>query len=120
MNKEFDSEISDFFKAYQDRGMKKWAGYYLSDHVAKLTKDAKKRQHVNLKRKEMTQKEIGEVLLKAYSNHYRIKIQLKDIDKEGNYFEDIEGFVAGYQEDQLIINESVINIEDINNILLQN
>lgn len=40
MNKDdevqFDQVVADFFAKYQDRGMKKWGGFYLSDHVAKI------------------------------------------------------------------------------------
>ena len=41
MNKEFDKKVEDFFKNYRDRGMVKWAGFYLSDHVLKMHKKSK-------------------------------------------------------------------------------
>lgn len=36
MSKEFDQRVTDFFAHYQDRGMKKWAGFvqgYAEDKV---------------------------------------------------------------------------------------
>lgn len=32
-----DKLIYDFFKNYQDRGMKKWTGFLLSDHTAQIS-----------------------------------------------------------------------------------
>lgn len=40
MNKqEFDPNlVTQFLNQYQDRGMMKWQGFYLSDHTASLNK----------------------------------------------------------------------------------
>lgn len=38
----FDAMVADFFaNRYFDRGMRKWQGYYLSDHTAALKKQSK-------------------------------------------------------------------------------
>ena len=44
MSSEFDKIVEEFFRTYQDRGMKKWAGFYLSDHTAKINRDKKRRE----------------------------------------------------------------------------
>ena len=41
MSSELDKRVEEFFRNYQDRGMKKWAGFYLSDHTAKINQDKK-------------------------------------------------------------------------------
>lgn len=35
----FDQKVNNFFTGFQDSGMKKWGGFHLSDHVARLTED---------------------------------------------------------------------------------
>ena len=35
-------------QVYQDRGMMKWIGFYLSDHTAVLNKESKVRNHINI------------------------------------------------------------------------
>ena len=41
MNDNFDQKVENFFKNYQDRGMKKWSGFFLSDHSLKIKVDCK-------------------------------------------------------------------------------
>lgn len=43
MSKEFDQRVTDFFAHYQDRGMKKWAGFFLSDHTAMINKETRQK-----------------------------------------------------------------------------
>ncbi|MDF4028935.1 hypothetical protein [Lactobacillus delbrueckii] len=44
MSKEFDQRVTDFFAHYQDRGMKKWAGFFLSDHTAMINKETRQKR----------------------------------------------------------------------------
>lgn len=116
MSSEFDKKVDDFFKNYQDRGMKKWAGFYLSDHTAKINQDNKRRNIVYLKKQPMNQIDIRAILLKSFSEHRKISIQLKDLSIDNNLQADIIGFVEGYQEDMVIISKYIILIDDINHI----
>ena len=43
MSSEFDKRVEEFFRTYQDRGMKKWAGFYLSDHTVKINQEQRRR-----------------------------------------------------------------------------
>ena len=43
MSKEFDQRVTDFFAHYQDRGMKKWVGFFLSDHTAMINKETRQK-----------------------------------------------------------------------------
>lgn len=112
----FDKIVLNFFKNYQDRGMEKWAGFYLSDHTMKINKDKSKRAVVYKEKKMMTEKEISAMLLAAFSNHYLVHIQLKEVDGNDNLHPDIVGFVEGYQEDKIIITRRMVKLDDINNI----
>lgn len=47
---------------YQDRGMKKWAGFFLSEHTAEQEKIQKGLAHINSPKPQMSEQEIGEVL----------------------------------------------------------
>lgn len=38
-----DQRVTDFFAHYQDRGMKKWAGFFLSDHTAMINKETRQK-----------------------------------------------------------------------------
>jgi hypothetical protein len=49
-------------QVYQDRGMMKWIGFYLSDHTAVLNKESKVRNHINIEKEQMSLEEIGETL----------------------------------------------------------
>lgn len=115
----FDKVLDDFFRNYQDRGMKKWAGFFLSDHRVKLHKDEVNRKIVYHKKPEMTEDEIGAVLLEAYGQHYQVEVQLKEVDSNGQLLPDIVGFVQGYQDsDTINIGKKPIKLDEINNAQL--
>lgn len=92
-------------KVYQDRGMMKWIGFYLSDHTAVLNKESKERNHINVEKEQMTLEEIGKVLQQAYLQNKRIAIQLEALDDEGNYLDDLVGRIIGQKEEQIYLNE---------------
>lgn len=117
MNNSFDQEVENFFKNYHDRGMKKWAGFFLSDHTVQINKTAAIK--VNKKKAEMSQFEISKTLWQAFCNHQEVKLQLKDLDENGNLAEDIIGFVDGYDgQNQVIISGYPVFIDTINNVAL--
>lgn len=97
--------------------MKKWAGFFLSDHTMQINKDEQRRKQVFTKKSEMDAAQIGALLLKAYSENYRVSVQLKDLDDDGQYGADVVGLVKGYTgDDQIIVGGKQINLEDINHV----
>ena len=116
MSKEFDQRVEEFFRNYQDRGMKKWAGFFLSDHSLKINKDNQKRRTVYCKKSPMTQNEIRKSLMKSFAEHRQIAVQIKEITEDNQVKPNIIGFVEGYQEDAAIISNHFVNINDINHI----
>ncbi|RVU70396.1 MULTISPECIES: hypothetical protein [Lactobacillus] len=117
MSDKFDQKVEEFFKNYQDRGMKKWAGFFLSDHTLKINQDKAKRATVYPKKKEMSETEVSELLLKAFSDHYPVSIQLKNLDEDGSFAEDIKGFVEGYTDKNIVVvSEASVNLDEINHV----
>lgn len=116
-SKKFDRKLDDFFRNYQDRGMKKWAGFFLSDHTAKINQSKKQRSIVFSKKPEMSPTEISQILLTAFCKHQLVSLQLKELDQDGNLPADIEGFVEGYtNQDSIIISGIPVPLTEINHV----
>ena len=116
-SKKFDRRLDDFFRNYQDRGMKKWAGFFLSDRTAKINQSKKQRSIVFSKKPEMSQTEISQILLTAFCKHQLVSLQLKELDQDGNLPADIEGFVEGYTEQEIIIISGIpVPFTEINHV----
>lgn len=116
MNKEFDKKVEDFFKNYRDRGMVKWAGFYLSDHVLKMHKKSKADAYVEVKKAEMSPEEVSKVLLKAFGESRIVSVQMRILNKEGELFWSFQGHVLGVDEDNVMIADHIVEIEEINYI----
>jgi hypothetical protein len=116
MSSEFDKRVEEFFRTYQDRGMKKWAGFYLSDHTVKINQEQRRRDTVYVKKKTMSQKDIRAMLMRSFGEHRKVSVQLKELSVDNDLQAYIVGFVEGYQEDTAIISRNLVLIEDINHI----
>ena len=118
MNKDaFDQKLDEFFRNYQDSGMKKWSGFFLSDHAVKISKSNIERNTNHFKKSEMTVDKISEILLDSFCNNKLISLQLKDLDENGNLSPDIKGFVEGYYDQEtIIVSGSKLSLETINHV----
>ena len=114
--KEFDQILDNFFKTYQDRGMKKWQGLMLSDHTAAINRDNQQRAVVYSKKPTMSEEQASELLMTAYANHRQVAVQLKELDVEGHIQPDIVGFVEGYHIDEIMISGEWVDLSNINNV----
>ena len=54
MSEAFDKKVTEFFRTYQDRGMEKWQGFFLSDHTSTLRKDRQQKAMTYPKKAEMS------------------------------------------------------------------
>lgn len=121
LNNEFDmGVVNDFFKYdYYDRGMMKWAGFYLSNHTTELKKEQtlshnKDQQTIG---KQQAEYKIGDGLFHSYVNKRTVSIQLKRVDINGRPVRRIVGIVVGYNETKVILNNDLfIDVSDIRNI----
>ncbi|MCT6892015.1 MAG: hypothetical protein M3Z87_20560 [Lactobacillus sp.] len=119
MKNNFNDTVNNFFKNYQDRGMKKWQGFMLSDHIVALNKDKENNTKVYSEKNSMSEVEISQVLLQAFANNKIVSVQLKEKTLDKKIQPDIIGLVKGYDQDKIIIGNNKIELSNINNIQLQ-
>ncbi len=120
-NYDYDpSLVQRSLSEYQDRGMLKWQGFYLSDHTAKLNQDqeqAKARlQHQHLASAQMSEAQITQIINQVVMKHLTVKVEpaIVNSDLIANYC--IQGKIMGCFQDYIIIGEQLIKISDIYSI----
>ena len=119
MKNDFNDTVNNFFKNYQDRGMKKWQGFMLSDHIAALNKDEENNAKEYSEKYSMSEVEISQVLLQAFANNKMVSVQLKEKTLDKKIQPDIEGLVKGYNGNKIIINDIDVELSNINNIQIK-
>lgn len=115
---EFDNTVYDFFKTYQDRGMKKWQGLMLSDHTSAINRSKQQIAKIYQKKPTMSEEQAGELLMTAYANHKQVTVQLKELDLDGCVKPDIIGHVQGYYVEKIMISGKEIELSNINHVAL--
>lgn len=111
--------LQSYFSKYHDRGMKKWAGFYLSEQTAMINQTKKIAGKVNKQKALMSEVEISEVIEKAVQKSALIIIQLDMVDFEGKYYDDIVGFVQGYDENELYVGDQTVFMDEIRNVEIE-
>lgn len=103
-------------KVYEDRGMLKWIGFYLSDQTAAIQKDVVKRSKVNNKKEQMYDEEIERVLNEARIKCKPVAIQLEALNSEAQYYDDIVGMISGYDDLGIYIDNQKVHYDEIRNV----
>ena len=103
-----------YFEQYQDRKMKKWAGFYLSEHTAIIEQE--KKQQPAKKKVQMSWLAIDEVLAQAFQNQLEVMIQKEELDCEGNYGADIIGLIQGHDELGIYVGGHKIGYDEIRHV----
>ena len=116
MKNNFNDTVNNFFKNYQDRGMKKWQGFMLSDHIVALNKDKEEQAKVYSEKDTMSEAEISQVLLQAFANNKVVSVQLKEKTLDKKIQPDIVGLVKGYNGDKIVISDVEVELSNINHI----
>lgn len=101
---------------YQDRGMLKYMGFYLSDHTALLKKLYKNETKINPQKPQMSAEDIDRILFSARQLNDPVAIQLEQLDMEGRYLDDIKGFIMGHDSLGVYIGDQKINYDEIRNV----
>lgn len=96
-------EYKNILRNYQDRKKMKWAGFYLSDHTARIDKDIMEHHPVYVKKERMSTVEIDDILSKAKIKGLTVCIQKEEIDLESSHLSDIEGKISGFDESSVFI-----------------
>jgi len=111
-----------FFKHdYHDRGMLKWAGYFLSDHTSALKQNQKDEQpEVLLAVQPLV--EVSRLLADAWEHHLNVHLQLNQL-QESEIVESMTGLVIGFYDNVIgiqITDEKINSIEltEIRNVAL--
>lgn len=113
---EKDALYEEFFKRYQDRGIKKWQGFFLSEHTAKLSEEEQKERE-SLRLSQQTEAEIEYFLSQSIKYNIMLKIQLNSLDDEEKIKPSIVGVFGGMANTEyLMINEQMIAFSDIRHI----
>lgn len=112
-----------FVRNYDDRGMAKWMGFYLSEHTSEMEKDNTIRNTIYYRREKMSEIEISSILDTAYRYRYSVIIQLDALNTEGFAFEDVTGVVEGFNGNKLYLSDvetgiQIVSINSINHIAL--
>lgn len=98
-NDNFDPDlVKQFLNEYQDHGMLKWQGFYLSDQTAKL-REVEKQQYEKEHRErshEMSSAVINYVIQKALLKNLTVKIEFNEISREHIIPPCIEGKIKGF------------------------
>lgn len=103
---------------YEDRGIIKWQGMYLSDHTEKIAWQAKEKRTTNLAKTKMTTEEIAQVLNKAIIKSKAIAIQKEERNAEGHYSDELIGQIEGYDELGIYVNSNKVNYDEIRHVEL--
>lgn len=103
---------------YHDRGMKKWAGFFLSEHTAEQEKIQKGFANINAPKPQMSEQEIGEVLQLAIVKNKPVAIQIEAVDSNGDYYDDIIGHLKGSDSLGFYVGNGKVHYDEIRNVEL--
>ncbi|MFD1417445.1 hypothetical protein [Companilactobacillus keshanensis] len=119
---EYDPDlVTRFLHEYQDRGMMKWNGFYLSDHTSKFNKMAKSDQ-VKRERKhseQMSNYEIDKIINQAVIKKQTIIVELNIRNLNDDIPEFIEGKIIGFIDNKLFVGNSEVVLTEIYSIKIK-
>lgn len=118
-NQDFDLDtVKHFFEhVYNDRGMVKWQGFYLSDHTAALNQQKKQLNEVYIAQPQQSLVVITQVLADAYQRQQPVTIQLKTVDQNNHHLPDITTLIHGYNANDIVVDsDRFIPLQEIRNV----
>lgn len=119
MDQDFSTLINNYFQHdYRDRGIKKWRGFFLSDHTSALKKWQAESSYVEKKLPLMTRDEILHNIVSAKNHYYSVTIQLDEINNEHEFKKNLTGFIKGNSENYIFLEDNKIAIEDIRALII--
>lgn len=98
---------------YQDRGIQKYNGFFLSEHTTSLNENDSEQSTIIPAKKQQSETLIFEIIDFAIFKNIKLAIQLNIRDIEGNFLPDVRGFVSGYDEEYLYLDDIGIPIDQI-------
>jgi hypothetical protein len=113
---DFDETVQQFFKNYHDRGMMKWAGFYLSDHTQQLEKVSRDSHYLPPKQPQLSRDELTVLILKAFNHHLPIIIQLNTITADSEQIQEYQGYITALLEQGIYLGSQQFNLSEIHHI----
>lgn len=101
---------------YHDRGLKKYSGFYLSEHSSEIESSKKVRRAVNLAKPQMTSLAIQQVLNQGILKSSQVSIQIEAVNEEGYYYDDVVGRIVGYDELGIYISNEKVGYDEIRHV----
>ncbi|WP_314060367.1 hypothetical protein [uncultured Vagococcus sp.] len=105
-----------FFDNYHDRGMKKWAGFYLSEHTAIMEKLKLTEIQLIPQKEQQSPEVISQFLETAILKGLGVSVQKEEVDQEGHYSPDITGKISGHDSLGVYIGKQKIPYDNIRHI----
>lgn len=109
-------DIDSYFEAYQDRGIKKWNGFFLSEHTAIIANEQEKSKCIQ-RFPQLDQKQIDDCLNQSINYNKRLTIQLNTFDALGRVQPFISGVCRGFvTPETILIDDCLVEYNDIRHI----
>lgn len=112
--------MASYGENYKDRGMVKWAGFYLSEHTDTLHNEKTAEANRPVQKMQMDVDEIGEILSEAVLKSRKIVIQIEERDSNGYYQPDIIGIIQGSDELGIYVGSTKVGYDEIRNVAFSN
>ena len=109
----------DNLSDYNDRGIVKWQGFFLSEHTAEIEKFTKEEYKFNEAKELMSEQEVSRIIEQALLRKLPVRVQINAVDLNGSYADDVVGHIRGYSEDGIHIGAEIVPFESIRNIKLE-
>ncbi|WP_125766755.1 hypothetical protein [Lapidilactobacillus wuchangensis] len=116
---DFDETVQQFFKDYHDRGMMKWAGFYLSDHTQQLEKVTRNLRYQPTKQPQLSREELTQLILKAFNHHLPIILQLNAIGNDSEQIQEYQGYVTALMAQGFYLGNQQFNLLEVHHVRLQ-
>lgn len=107
-------------ESYQDRGMVKWAGFYLSEHTDTLNDQMTREKNCPQQKMQMDIDEIGTILSETQRRNKEITIQIEERDSSGYYKPDTVGVIKGFDELGIFVGNTKIGYAEIRHVAFSN
>lgn len=107
-------------ESYQDRGMVKWAGFYLSEHTDTLNDQMTREKNCPQQKMQMDIDEIGTILSESQRRNKEIAIQIEERDSNGYYKPDTVGVIKGFDELGIFVGNTKIGYDEIRHVAFSN
>ena len=104
----------------QDRGMVKWAGFYISEHTDTLNDQMTREKNCPQQKMQMDIDEIGTILSETQRRNKEITIQIEERDSNGYYKPDTVGVIKGFDELGIFVGNTKIGYDEIRHVAFSN